>query len=118
GDQLLDRGLVEITYGDNGHQFGAVPIRIEFLQAFGLPTLDDLRLSNRNAIVITRPFEHEGPYLGLHSLAGAASYAPFFHDHPALLFNFRWIECYILRPVLEDQQRLIHRFRFVGGDLE
>ena len=117
-DQILDRGLVEIADRDDGHQIRPVPIGIEFLQPLGLAVLNDLGQTNRNPIRIARAFEQDRKYLILCPGPGAASHPPFFHYDAALLVDFGLIEGNTVRPVLEDQQRLVHYLRLVGWDLE
>src|SRR4030095_646595 len=75
-------------------------------------------LADRYSIGVAGPFEHDGPDLRQHTLTCSAAYPPFLHDNSALFLDLIRIERDVMCPVFEDQQRLVHSLRFIGGNLE
>ena len=117
-DQAFDPRRIEVADGDDGHEIGAIPVRVELLQTVVLEVPDDLGRSDRHARGIPRVLEQDRKLRVQDPRVGAETHPPLLQDDAALLVDLVRVEGHRVRPVLEDQQRPVDDARIVGGNLQ
>jgi hypothetical protein len=117
-DFFLHRLRIEITDGDHGHQVGAIPVLVVADERLDWRLLDDLRLTDRDAVRVARALEHHLRVLVEQPHAGAAAEPPLLEHYAALLRDLVRVERDVGRPVAQDVEALVHVVGLVARNLE
>ncbi len=117
-DEGLDLGPVEIPDGDDGHEIGAVPGPVVFLQGVVGEALDDLLLAVGEALGVAGALEEDGELLVTDARLGALAEPPFLDDDAPLLVDGLGLEGQVVGPVLHDEEGVPEDGLGIRRDLE
>ena len=114
-DQGFNRVCVKVSYCNDRHEVGAIPVAIKTREGFVLKCVEQCFFADGQSFGITRVFEQDRQLFVAHARSGTASRAPFFNDYTSFFFDFFGIKFYLVRPVAQNAKCLFHYFGAVCG---